>query len=50
MRPVVNRKWRKRSPAYHKSKGEKRIEDKDRKALDKEVNEYKQGGNKNNES
>lgn len=40
MRPTVNRKWRKRSPAYHKSQGEKRVEDKDRKLLDKQLQEY----------
>ena len=47
MRPRVDKSWRKRSPAYHKSIGEKRIEDKERKELNKQLQELEKERNKN---
>ena len=41
MRPQVDKSWRKRSPAYHKSAGEKRIEAKQRREIEKQILEHK---------
>ena len=46
MKPKVDKSWRKKSPAVHKSIGEKRIEDKDRKELNKQLSEFNQKGEK----
>ena len=42
MKPHIDKKWRKKNPSQHKSIKKKRIEDKQRKKLLKEIKEYEE--------